>query len=115
QMSLFAVIMDVLHDRVELGKAASAALILLLYIYRRLLSRIRHLPYGKLSGIATVRHRRRPAVCGLEQLEDLVVPHLQICPARLLDLRRQRGFEHFVTVFLALYFQAELKSRVTPD
>ena len=58
---------------------------------------------------------RCAAVCRLEKLKDLIIPHLQIGPSRLPDLCCQRSLDHFVTICLGLHLQAQLKSGVGPD
>ena len=57
----------------------------------------------------------RAGVGRLEQLENFVVPDLDIRPARLLDHRRVRALDHVFAVRLVLHLETNLELGVAPD
>ena len=70
--------------------------------------------YGVVLHVVFAGRHLGPAVGRLEQLEYLVVPHLEICPARFDDLSCQRRLYDLLAVFLGLDLETEPELRVAP-
>lgn len=70
--------------------------------------------YKFLFYLTSINCRWCTTISRLEQLEYLIIPHLQICSTRFLNFSRQWRFYNFVTVFFRLDFQAQFKFRIRP-
>ena len=112
---LGAVCVDMPDDGVELRERPGAAAAASALVDGCALAREGDLEEAELVHPVVVDALGPAAVSRLEELEGLVVAHLQVRAARLLDLSRQGRLEDLVGILPRLHLEAELEARVGPD